>query len=63
MYFIVPHGKPLDINLHERHANAAKAIKVADDWKVEFGGQYNVIKVDTVWTTQTLGELRAEGVL
>ena len=63
MYFIVPHGKSLDVNLHERHANPTKAIAVADAFKAEFGGQYHVIKVDTVWTTQTLGELRAEGVV
>lgn len=56
MYFIVPHGHQLDVKLHERHANAAKAIAVADAFKEEFGRQYHVIKVDTVWTTQTLGE-------
>jgi len=63
MYFIVPHGQKLDVNIHERHANATKAMEVADAFHKEFGIHYHVMNVYTVWTTKTLADLKAEEVV
>lgn len=59
MYYVVRKGEGLD-KYHARFHNLPPAKAYADDLKSTFGHNYDVVKLETVWTTQTLDEAMAE---
>lgn len=59
MFYVVRKGEPLE-SYYSSFGNFEKAKEYADQLKFSFGHQYDVIKMETVWTTQTLEELRKQ---
>jgi hypothetical protein len=58
MYYVVRKGE--DINMyHEVVASFEKAKEKAEKYKSLFGHEYDVIKMETVYTTQTLANIIA----
>ena len=55
MYYVVRKGEPIQ-NYHSKFVSMDQSISHAEDLKTTFGHNYDVILVDTVWTTQTLTE-------
>lgn len=55
MYYVVRKNKDLN-QWHSRYHREGDAREQAEDLKKTFGHNYDVIKVATVWTTQTLEE-------
>ena len=55
MYYVVRKGEPLD-QYHARYHRESEAREYAEELKKTFTHNYDVIKVATVWTTQTLDE-------
>jgi len=62
MYYVMRAGDTLD-NYHYIFSGEdaqIKAMKAALNLKHMYGHQYEVVKVETVWHTQTLAELLEE---
>lgn len=55
MYYVVRKGEGLDM-YHARYHRKIEAREYAKYLKATYGHNYDVIKVATVWTTQTLDE-------
>ena len=55
MYYVVRKDQSLD-QYHTRYHRQQEARKYAESLKATYGHDYDVIKVETVWTTQTLAE-------
>ena len=55
MYYVTKKGEGL-LNYHSRFDRQDKAREYAESLKATYGHNYDVIKVETVWTTQTLEE-------
>lgn len=64
MYYVVPHGQPLDVTNHASYSTIVEARDKADAMYAKTGNHQHVILVSTRWTTQTIGgmaELLAQG--
>lgn len=55
MYYVTKNGEGL-LNYHSRFNDLSKAREYAENLKATYGHNYDVIRVETVWTTQTLDE-------
>lgn len=55
MFYVTRKGEGL-INYHARYQRQQEARKYAESLKATYGHEYDVIKVETVWTTQTLAD-------
>jgi hypothetical protein len=53
MYYVVRNNLSLD-QYHARFNDQTQAREYAENLKATYGHEYDVIKVETVWTTQTL---------
>jgi ribosomal protein S17E len=72
MFYVVRKEKPIT-EYHARFHSETPARSYAENLKATFGHNYDVIKMSTTWTTQTLeeaidgmttvGDLRKQGVL
>lgn len=60
MFYVVRQGEPLE-NYHSAFTSFEQAVEYANQLKHTLGHQYNIIKAEAVWTTQTLADLRADG--
>lgn len=60
MFYVVRKGEPLEM-YHAAFVAQPKAREYAEGLRRDFGHNYDVISVTTVWTTQTLADLKAEG--
>ena len=62
MYFVIRHGSELKITDYTpRFASQNEATDWAEKRKAATGKNYHVLKLETIWTTQTLGDLKQEG--
>jgi hypothetical protein len=59
MFYVVRKGEGLDTYHSSFHSEAA-ARNYAENLKATFGHKYDVVKVETTWTTQTLDEAMRE---
>lgn len=59
MYYVTKEGEGL-LNYHARFDRQNRAREYAKNLKAIHGHNYDVIKVETVWTTQTLEEAISE---
>jgi hypothetical protein len=59
MYYVLRHHDNI-MNYHARFEKLEHAKEYAEGLKKDFGHQYVVLKVETVWTTQTLTEAMEE---
>lgn len=60
-YYVVRHGNPLNTSPEAKiYHNVQSAIEVADERRKETGFHYNVMRVGSVYTTQTLEESMKE---
>lgn len=55
MYYVVRKYQSLD-QYHARYESQKQAREYAESLKATYGHEYDVIKVETVWTTQTLAD-------
>lgn len=55
MFYVVKKGEQLD-QWHARYHRQSEAREYAEGLKNTLGHNYDVIKIETVWTTQTLDE-------
>lgn len=53
MYYVVRKHENI-MHYHARFVKEVKAREYAEGLKRDFGHNYDVIKLETVWTTQTL---------
>lgn len=60
MFYVVRRGEGLD-KYHASFHSETPARNYAENLKASLGHNYDVVKVETVWTTQTLADLKAEG--
>lgn len=60
MFYVVRKGEGLDMYHYAFH-NLKDAKESAENLKKTLGHQYDVIEVKSVWTTQTLADLKAQG--
>jgi hypothetical protein len=62
MYFVIAYGTDLKLtDFTPRFHNREEAIDWAEKRKVANGKNYHVLKLETIWTTQTLGDLKRQG--
>ena len=59
MFYVVRKGEGLD-KYHASFHSEAAARNYAENLKSTFGRNYDVVKVETTWTTQTLDEAMRE---
>lgn len=61
-YYIVPQGGALSLDsvLTQAIHTQREARERADALHQSFGNHYSVVRVETVWTTTTLADLRAD---
>jgi hypothetical protein len=55
MYYVTRKDHGI-INYHARYESQKQAREYAESLKATYGHEYDVIKVETVWTTQTLAQ-------
>jgi hypothetical protein len=55
MYYVVRKGKPIS-EYHAAYHRESDAREYAENLKKTFGHNYDVLKISTTWTTQTLDE-------
>lgn len=55
MYYVVKKNEEL-VDYHAKFHRESEAREYAENLKEMFGHNYDIIKVATVWTTQTLDE-------
>lgn len=60
-YYIVRHGKPFEPEHQTPWDDIDRAVYTAEMRRKETGHHYYVMKVESVWTTQTLAEAMEEG--
>ena len=61
MYFVIPYGQDLKLtDFTPRFHNQDEAIQRAEKRKLAAGKNYHVLKLETVWTTQTLADLKEQ---
>lgn len=56
LFYIVPFGEPLDVTRHAEFETATAAKQHAQASHDRNGNHYNVVKVESVWVTQTLAQ-------
>ena len=56
MWYVVPHGAAISIDTKERFDSPNDAAEHAHALHQLHGDHYHVVKVQVVWTTQTLAE-------
>jgi hypothetical protein len=59
MYYVVRKGENI-INYHARFYKVEQAKVYAEELKKSFSHNYDILKLETVWTTQTLAEIMEE---
>jgi len=59
MYYVVKKGEGID-KYHAAFHDEAAARNLAVNLKASLGHNYDIIKLSTVWTTQTLAEAMEE---
>lgn len=60
MWYVVPHGASVNFYTDPKFDNALEAKEHAQALYDSFGHHYHVMKIQTVWTTQTLAEAMEE---
>lgn len=60
MFYVVLKGARLDVEDRASYPTLKEAMDQALKYKAENGVNYDVIKVESVWTTQTLAEVMAK---
>ena len=56
MFYVVKRGEGLFNKYHAAFHDQSPARNYAENLKAYLGHNYDVVKVETVWTTQTLDE-------
>ena len=56
MYYVIRKGEKLE-DYHSKFTDENQARDYAEGLRKTFGHHYDVVKVETVWTTTTLHEL------
>jgi len=59
MYYVIRQGQPIE-NYHARFNEQKPAREYAMNLKASFRHEYNIVRVETVFTTQTLNEAMKE---
>ena len=62
MWYVVPHGASVNMNTDPRFETSGEAKTHAQALHDSFDHHYHVLKIQTVWTTQTLAEAMGEKV-
>lgn len=62
MFYVVRQGESLE-NYHSTHVDFESAKEQASQLKSVFRRQYEIIKVETVWSTKTLAERSKQAAL
>jgi hypothetical protein len=61
-YYIIPRGSPaVTFDPGEAIHTAGEAVERANSLHQSSGNHYHVVKVETIWVTTTLADLKAEG--
>lgn len=60
-YYIVKHGDKFEPENQQAYNNFGAAQQYATESNRKNGNHYRVMEVKSVWTTQTLADLKAEG--
>ncbi len=56
MWYVVPYGASVNMNTDPKFDNAWEAKERAQALHDSFNHHYHVLKITTVWTTQTIAE-------
>lgn len=60
MYYVVPRGTSLNLELDASFHTFSEAQKYAEARRA-YGSHSHVVKIQTVWSTTTMADLMAEG--
>jgi hypothetical protein len=61
MYYVVPRGTSLNLDMDPSFHTFSEAKEYAEDRRNSYGAHSHVVKIETVWVTTTMADLMAEG--